>query len=53
MRFRQQRLDDHSARDIQRAIDALEGPEGLATAGEIYQSVATRWAEARSRESLN
>lgn len=45
--------DDHSARDIQRAIDALDGPEGLATAGEIYQSVATRWAEARSRESLN
>ncbi|HEY1331136.1 MAG TPA: hypothetical protein VGH10_06655 [Actinomycetota bacterium] len=45
--------DDHSGRDIQRAIDALDGPEGLGTAGEIYQGVANRWAEARSRESLN
>ena len=44
--------NDHSARDIQEAVDALEA-EDLARAGERYQSVAAHWAEVRSRESLN
>jgi hypothetical protein len=44
--------EDHSARDIQAALDSLESgdPE---RAGELYQAVAERWAEARIRESLN
>ncbi|MGH2684926.1 MAG: hypothetical protein ACRDJP_05610 [Actinomycetota bacterium] len=44
--------EDHSAGEVQDALSALEGndPE---RAGELYQSVAGRWAEARIRESLN
>ncbi len=45
--------NDHSARDIQDAIQALSGTGGMARAAELYQTVATRWAEARGRESLN
>jgi hypothetical protein len=45
--------DDHSARDIQQAIRALSGPGGFARAGELYQTVANRWAEAKGRLTLN
>jgi hypothetical protein len=45
--------DDRSARDIQQAIRALSGPGGVARAGELYQGVATRWAEAKGRLTLN
>jgi hypothetical protein len=45
--------DDHSAAEIQAAIDALEGSGGMPAAGELYQAVAGRWAETRARESLN
>ena len=45
--------NDHSARDIQDAIQALSGTGGMARAAELYQTVPTRWAEARGRESLN
>jgi hypothetical protein len=44
--------EDHSARDIQSSLDALEAGE-LEMAGELYRSVAGRWAEAKIRESLN
>jgi hypothetical protein len=45
--------DDRSARDIQQAIRALSGPGGITRAGELYQGVATRWAEAKGRLTLN
>ena len=47
--------DDHSGREIQEAIAAIADPEagGMARAGELYQSVASRWADAMSRESMN
>ncbi len=47
--------DDHGGRDIQEAIDALaqRGPGGMARAGELYQAVATRWADAMARDSMN
>ncbi len=44
--------EDHSARDVQEAIEALEAGE-LERAGQLYRSVAGRWAEAKIRESLN
>jgi hypothetical protein len=44
--------DDHSARDIADALDAL-GAHELARPAEIYQGVLSRWAEIRSREILN
>jgi hypothetical protein len=44
--------EDHSARDVQESIDALEQGE-IEAAGELYRSVAGRWAEAKIRESLN
>jgi hypothetical protein len=44
--------EDHSAREIQEAIAALETGE-LERAGELYRVVAGRWAEAKIRESLN
>jgi hypothetical protein len=44
--------DDHSARDIWEALDALARAE-LARPAEIYQGVLSRWAEIRSREILN
>jgi len=44
--------DDHSARDILEALDAL-GDHEFARPAEIYQGVLSRWAEIRSREILN
>ena len=44
--------EDHSAGEIQAAIEALDSGD-VARAGELYQTVAERWAEARIRESLN
>lgn len=44
--------DDRSVRDIQSAVEALDAGD-LEGAGELYQGVAGRWAEARQRESLN
>ncbi|MDQ4005200.1 MAG: hypothetical protein M3135_02720 [Actinomycetota bacterium] len=44
--------EDHSAREVQDALAALEGDDPE-RAGELYQAVAGRWAEARIRESLN
>jgi hypothetical protein len=45
--------DDHSGREIQLAVDALGRPGGMARAGELYETVAGRWAEAMSRQTLN
>jgi len=44
--------DDHSVASVRAAVDALaaDGPEA---ASELYRSVAARWAESRSRETLN
>ena len=44
--------DDHSAREVQEALDAL-GAGDPDRAGDLYQVVAGRWAEAKIRESLN
>jgi hypothetical protein len=44
--------NDHSARDIQEAVSAL-GSGDVGRSGELYQSVAARWAEVRSHETLN
>jgi hypothetical protein len=44
--------EDRSAAEIQGAVEALESGN-QARAGELYQAVAERWAEARIRESLN
>jgi hypothetical protein len=44
--------EDHSAAEVQAALDALEAGD-LDRAGGLYQSVAGRWAEAKIRESLN
>lgn len=44
--------EDHSAREVQEAIVALEAGE-LERAGDLYRAVAGRWAEAKIRESMN
>lgn len=44
--------DDHSARDINEAIEALNRRETSHSA-DLYQQVAGRWAEIRAQESLN
>ncbi|MGH2540576.1 MAG: hypothetical protein ACRDGK_08655 [Actinomycetota bacterium] len=44
--------DDHSAKDIHDALEALEAGE-YPRAADVYQGVLTRWAEVRSREILN
>jgi hypothetical protein len=44
--------EDHSAREVQEAIEALETGQ-LERAGDLYRAVAGRWAEAKIRESLN
>lgn len=44
--------EDHSAAEVQGALDALEIGD-LARAGGLYQQVAGRWADAQLRESLN
>lgn len=47
--------NDHGGREIQESIEAIADPAlgGLAKAGERYQGVVNRWAEAMNRESLN
>ena len=45
--------NDHSGVEIREAIDAVDDSEGMSRAVELYQTVAARWAEARSRESMN
>jgi len=45
--------DDHGGRELQEAVESLTKPGGMARAADIYQSVATRWADAMIRESLN
>lgn len=44
--------DDHSAREVNDALDALEREE-FPRAADVYQDVLTRWAEVRGREALN
>ena len=44
--------DDHSARDVHEALDALDQGE-FPRSADLYQGVLTRWAEVRSREALN
>jgi hypothetical protein len=44
--------DDHSARDVHEALDALDRGEYPRSA-DIYQGVLGRWAEIRGREALN
>lgn len=44
--------DDHSARDIHEAIDALALGE-IGRSADLYQGLAGRWAEVRSHEALN
>jgi hypothetical protein len=44
--------DDHSARDIEEAIEALNAGETSRSA-DLYQKVAGKWAEVRAHESLN
>lgn len=45
--------NDHGGQEIQEAVSALAEPGGMARAAELYQSVASRWADAMSRESMN
>ena len=44
--------DDHSAEQIQRALDALARHESAESA-EVYQSLLVRWMEFRNREQFN
>ncbi|MEX0985748.1 MAG: hypothetical protein WD096_11980 [Actinomycetota bacterium] len=44
--------DDHSAAEIQAALDAL-GKHEFLQAADVYQGVLARWAEARGRELYN
>ena len=44
--------DDHSARDVEEAIEALDASE-LSRSADLYQAVAGRWAEVRAHESMN
>ncbi|MFN2545293.1 MAG: hypothetical protein ABR600_12115 [Actinomycetota bacterium] len=44
--------NDHSAREVQDSVEAL-GSGDLPRSVAMYQSVAARWAEVRSHESLN
>jgi hypothetical protein len=44
--------DDHSVGDVQDALRAL-GSDEMRKSADLYQAVITRWAEHRSRESLN
>ena len=45
--------DDHSARDIQEALQVLGERNGIARAAELYQQVSNRWADAVNREAMN
>lgn len=44
--------NDHSARDVHEALDALDQGE-FPRSADIYQRVLSRWAEVRSREIFN
>jgi len=44
--------DDHSVREIEQALQALEAGD-YPHAADVYQGVLTRWAEVRGREILN
>ena len=44
--------EDHSAREVHEALEALEREE-YPRAADIYQGVLSRWAEVRSREAMN
>ncbi len=44
--------EDHSAGELQESLVALEEGD-LDRAGDLYRTVAARWAEAKIRESLN
>jgi hypothetical protein len=44
--------NDHSAREIHEAVEAL-GAGDTGRSADLYQTVAARWAEVRSHESLN
>jgi hypothetical protein len=44
--------DDHSAREVHEALDALDQGE-FPRSADLYQGVLSRWAEVRSREILN
>ena len=44
--------EDHSARDLHGSLEALEAGDAE-RAGSLYETVALRWAEAKTRESLN
>lgn len=44
--------DDHSAREVHDAIEAL-GEGEAARSADLYQAVVGRWAEVRSHESMN
>jgi hypothetical protein len=44
--------DDHSARDIQQAIESLARGD-IPRSAEVYQGVVSRWADVRGRENLN
>jgi hypothetical protein len=45
--------NDHGGQEIQEAVEALAHPGGMGRAAELYQTVASRWADAMSRESMN
>jgi hypothetical protein len=45
--------DDHSVAGVSEVVEALAGAGGPETAAELYRSIAARWAETRSRETLN
>jgi hypothetical protein len=45
--------DDHSVAGVSEVVEALAGSGGPETAAELYRDIAARWAETRSRETLN
>ena len=44
--------DDHSAREVQEALEVL-GKHEYTAAADIYQGVLARWAEVRGHEAMN
>jgi hypothetical protein len=38
---------------VSEVVEALAGSGGPETAAELYRDIAARWAETRSRETLN
>ena len=45
--------DDHSVAGVREVVEALAGAGGPEAAAELYRNIAARWAETRSRETLN